>query len=74
MKKGASDCLIWTPSREGLATCLELKAPGVIGRRGRPTKDQIEFLEWAARDAHTQVCWGVDDAIDWLQSLGYGCR
>ncbi|MGD2215190.1 MAG: VRR-NUC domain-containing protein [Gemmatimonadales bacterium] len=72
LKPGAPDVVILSPARDGRPTCLELKAPGFTGPRGRPTDTQLAFLDLARGTCNTQVCWGSGDAIDWLESLGYG--
>jgi len=78
-RAGVPDFLVFTPP----ATSPDLRGVAIeLKRRGREKEkgggvspDQTEWMErltacgWAVR-----VCYGADEAIEWLQSLGYGKR
>ncbi|MFH1568515.1 MAG: VRR-NUC domain-containing protein [Gemmatimonadota bacterium] len=72
VKPGVPDLLIFTPppSATGRGVAIEMKAP--LGRASSQQLRWINDLEhagWLAR-----VCRGCDEAIAWLEFLGYGMQ
>lgn len=70
VKAGVPDILIFTPppDADAVGAALELKA----SKRTRVTPAQLQWIEdlrdcgWVAR-----VCYGADESIRWLKSIGY---
>lgn len=69
VKPGVADLVIMTPTKHGHSGAwLEMKAE----KEGRVSKDQTKWLKIA--DAYgwaTKVAHGSNDAIDWLEEMGY---
>ncbi len=71
LEAGASDILIFDspPKHASLkGVAIEMKT-----KKGKPTSSQIEWLEKISlRGWSIAICYGADDAISLLKSLGYG--
>ena len=74
VKRGVPDVMIVDPppaSPENVGTAIELKRR----KGGHLTDEQKEWLETLQeRGWATAVCRGADEAIQFLESLGYGKR
>lgn len=81
LKPGAPDVLVFAPGsrcHDWKGVAIELKAP----RKGQPnagthtpsvSAEQREWLDALTRHGWVcRVCYGADEAIRWLESLGYG--
>jgi hypothetical protein len=73
MQRGFPDLLIMDvppslPDKKGAAIEMKTRSPGA-----KVSPDQEKWLaRLEARGWVCRVCWGADEAIAWLQSLGYG--
>lgn len=79
VKKGVPDVLVFDAPPIGreigmCGTAIELKPRrDAKGRGKKPTADQDAWItELRGRGWFAKVCHGAGEAIEWLQSLGYG--
>jgi hypothetical protein len=79
VKKGVPDVLVFDAPPKGrefgmCGTAIELKPrKDGKGRGKKPTADQDAWLtELRGRGWFAKVCHGADEAIGWLEELGYG--
>lgn len=65
LKKGFSDIFIAVPRNDYHGLFIELKSKRANGKYGKPTEEQVDFINRKAELGYcAYICYGLDDAMD----------